>query len=105
MEEELAEFGALVRREWCLMPRLVAYWGGKNQNMFRAISKAGFKSVLRSKTLRVSQECGQGVFMEMEGGACFRPGAFWSGEVSRAGQRDTGQQLGKPHCWPLVGRG
>lgn len=26
--------------------------------------------------------------MKMEGGACFWPGVFWRGEVSRAGQRD-----------------
>ena len=70
MEEELAELGALIRRrEWCLMLWLVAYWGGKNQSVFHAISKAGFKSVLRSKTLRVSQGPWAGHIHE-DGGWC-----------------------------------
>lgn len=70
MEEELAELAALIRRrQWCLVPWLVAYWGGKNQSVFRVISKAGFKSVLGSKTLRVSQEAWAGRIHE-DGGWC-----------------------------------
>lgn len=70
MEEELAEFGALIRRrKWCLMPWLVAYWGGKNQSLFLAISTAGFKSVLGSKTLGVSHGAWVGCIHE-DGGWC-----------------------------------
>lgn len=59
MEEELAELGALIRRrQWCLMPWLVAYWGGKNQSVFCAISQAGFKCSQEQNTEGISRSVG-----------------------------------------------
>lgn len=42
---------------------------------------------------------GEGIYMKTEGGACFQPGEAWSGEAGRVGQREMGQQLGRPCCW------